>query len=189
MSGVFRKVDERLVHQGAVVGFYESTFEGPGGERFTRDVVRHPGAVSVVAVTDDRHVLLVRQFRAAMETHLLEIVAGKRDVPDEDPVLTAQRELVEEVGHMAATFEKLVAFAQSPGFCDEVNHVYLATGLVETETENQGIEEQHMTIERVPLDDVRSMIAEGLIVDAKSIVGLLLALDRLGEGPTQPDRA
>jgi ADP-ribose pyrophosphatase len=125
---------------------------------------------------------MVRQYRAALEEDLLEIVAGKRDVADEDPQLCASRELAEEVGYRAERYELLTEMVQSPGFCDEVNLIYLATGLVETERLVQGIEEQHMTIERVPLSQVRTMIADGRIVDAKSLVGLLMALDRLEAG-------
>ena len=179
MSEVFRKVSEKLVAQGAVVAFYRATFEGPDGDRFERDVVRHPGAVSVVAVTDDDHVVMVRQYRAALEADLLEVVAGKRDVADEDPQLCASRELAEEVGYQAERYELLTELVQSPGFCDEINLIYLATGLTSTDRQVQGHEEQHMTIEHVPLGDVRAMIADGRITDAKSLVGLLLALDRL----------
>ena len=176
----FRKIDEELVAQGHVVSFYRSTFEGPDGEKFVRDVVKHPGAVSVVPVTDDEHVLLVRQYRAPLEVELLEIVAGKRDVPGEDPVVTAARELQEEVVQAAERFHHLTALTHSPGFCDEVNHIYLATGLTEVPLQQQGIEEEHMTIERIPLGAVRGLIADGSITAAKSIVGLLLGLDRLG---------
>lgn len=177
---VFEKLAERLVFEGAVVSFFRSTFRGPGGVEFERDVIKHPGAVSVVAV-DGTDVLLVRQYRVAMEGELLEIVAGKRDVPGEDPQVTAERELAEELGFTAERYEPLIAIAQSPGFCDEINHIFLATGLSRTERDLQGIEEQHMTVERVPLDEVRPRIAEGRITDAKSVVGLLLALDRLGD--------
>jgi 8-oxo-dGTP pyrophosphatase MutT (NUDIX family) len=179
MSKAFRKVSDELIHQGAVVAFYRSRFEGPDGRQFDRDVVRHPGAVAVVAVTDDDEVVLVRQFRAALDDDLLEIVAGKRDVADEDPVLCATRELAEEVGYVADHYELLTEAVQTPGFCDEVILIYLATGLTETERSVQGIEEQLMTIEHVPLRDARAMIADGRIVDAKSMIGLLLALDRL----------
>jgi ADP-ribose pyrophosphatase len=184
----FRKVDERLIHQGAVVGFYDVTFAAPDGSEFHRDVVRHPGAVSVVALTDDDHVVMVRQFRAALEADLLEVVAGKRDVADEDPLVCAARELAEEVGYRAEHFELLATMRMTPGFCDEENLLYLATGLVEVERSVQGVEEQHMTIERVPLADVRAMIADGRIVDGKSLVGLLLALDRQEADRREIDR-
>lgn len=180
MSAPFRKIDERLVHQGAVVSFHEVDFEGPEGERFSRDVVRHPGAVSVVAVLDDGQVVLVRQFRAALEADLLEIPAGKRDVAGEPPEVTARRELVEEVGYEAGELVELVELRHSPGFCDEVNHIFLATSLVAVERSVDGPEERHMTIETLPLADVPAAIARGDITDAKSVAGLVLAAHHLG---------
>lgn len=177
----FQKVSERLVFEGAVVSGYRSTFRGPGGVEFERDVIKHPGAVSVVAIDGDE-ALLVSQYRVAMEADVLEIVAGKRDVPGEDPVLTAERELIEEVGFTADNYELLISLVHSPGFCDEVNHIYLATGLRPAEQNLQGIEEELMTTERVALSEIRAQIASGRITDAKSVVGLLLALERLGVG-------
>lgn len=174
----FGKIAERLVFDGAVVQCYRTTFRAPDGSEFERDVVKHPGAVSVVAV-DGSEVILVRQYRAALGADLLEIVAGKRDVPGEDPVLTAARELAEEVGCVASRFHPLIAIHHSPGFCDEVNHIYLATGLTQADRDVQGVEEQYMTVERLALADVRAAISDGRITDAKSVIGLLLALDRL----------
>ena len=175
----FRKVDEALIHQGFVIGVYNVRFEGPGGMVMDRDVVRHPGAVSVVPVLDDGTVVLVRQFRSALESTVLEVVAGKRDVDGEPPEVTARRELAEEVGYEASELVPLVVMAHSPGFCDELNHIFLATGLTPCERSVDGPEEEHMTIEHLPLADVFDRIADGTIVDAKSIAGLLLAHHRL----------
>ncbi len=175
----FRKVDERLIHQGFVIGVYNTTFEGPGGVLMDRDVVRHPGAVTVVPVLDDGTVVMVRQFRAAMEGLVLELPAGKRDVDGEPPEVTAQRELAEEVGYQAGELDRLVVLAHSPGFCDELNHIFLATQLTPCERLVDGPEEEHMTIVHVPLADVFDRIADGTITDAKSIAGLTLAHHRL----------
>ena len=175
MSG-FEKLDEHLIHQGAVVGFWEGRFRGPDGQEFTRDVVKHPGAVSVVPLLDDRTVVMVRQFRAALDQLVLEIPAGKLDEIDEPPEECARRELIEEVGYEAGRLEHLTSFAQSPGFCDEINHVYLATDLAKTDASTQGIEEEHMTVEHVALAAVPGAIASGEIIDAKTIIGLLLAI-------------
>ena len=175
MSEVFHKVEERLIHQGFVIGVYNTTFEGPGGVLLDRDVVKHPGAVSVVPVLDDGTVVLVRQFRSALERSILEIVAGKRDVDGEPPEITAHRELAEEVGYVAAELTPLVVTAHSPGFCDEYNHIFLATGLTPTERSVDGPEEEAMTIEHMPLADVFDRIADGTVIDAKSIIGLTLA--------------
>jgi ADP-ribose pyrophosphatase len=160
------------------------TFEAPDGDTFERDLVHHPGAVSIVPVVDDgREVLMVRQYRAAIDAELLEIPAGKRDVPDEPPEATAHRELEEEVGMRAGRLEKLAEFYNSPGFCDEHSFVFLALDLEQSEISAHSPEEQHMTVERVPLDAVPRLVAAGELVDAKSIIGLCLARDALASRP------
>ena len=179
--GDFRKVGERIVWSGTLVSAGTGTFVDPDGNEFERDVVHNPGAVVVVPVTDDEHVVLVRQYRAAIDRVLLELPAGKRDVAGEPVEVTAARELEEEVGMRAASMEKIAEFYNSPGFCDEHSYLFLATGLTECATSFQGHEEQHMTIERVALDGVPERIAAGEIVDAKSIIGLCLARERWAE--------
>lgn len=178
-GGAFRHVGERLIHQGAVVGFYEGTFEGPDGSRFERDVVRHPGAVSVVPVDGDE-VVLVRQYRAPIDAVVLEIPAGKRDVHGEDPAVTAARELAEEVGLAAGSLQPLIELHHSPGFCDELQLVYLGRDLRPVPQALDGIEEQHLTVERYRFDEAVAMCLDGRITDAKTIVGILAAARRLG---------
>ncbi len=175
----FHKVSEELIHQGFVIGVYNVRFVGPGGVQMDRDVVRHPGAVSVVPVLEDNTVVLVRQFRSALEHNILEIPAGKRDVDGEAPEVTARRELSEEVGYEAGSLVKLLELTHSPGFCDEVNHIYLATDLTPTERSVDGPEEEAMTIEHVALADVFDLISSGAITDAKSVAGLTMAYHRL----------
>lgn len=179
----FRKRDERIVHRGHVVTLVEATFVDPDGEEFEREIVHHPGAVSVVPVLDDGEtVVLVRQYRSPVDTLLLEIPAGKLDVDGEPPEVAAARELEEEVGYRAGSLERLAAFYNSPGYCDEHSIVYLARELVACELSAQGVEERHMAIERVALSDVPAMIADGLLVDAKTIIGLTLARAQLQRG-------
>ena len=134
-----------------------------------------PGAVVVVPVDDTGHVVMVRQWRVAARRALLEVPAGKRDVPGEPPELTATRELEEEVGMRAGSVRPLCEFYNSPGFCDEYTHLFLATELEERARAAVSHEEAAMTIERVALDRVDDLIAAGELVDAKSIIGLLLA--------------
>ena len=175
----FSKRSERSLHRGSLISVGEGTFVGPDGVEFQRDIVHHPGAVSVVPVEGDGTVLLVRQYRAAIDRELLEIPAGKRDVADEPPELTAHRELAEEVGRTAARMDLLGTFFNSPGFCDEFSYTYLARDLTEVATEAHSAEEAEMTIERIPFDDALGLIASGEITDAKTIIALLLAKDRL----------
>jgi ADP-ribose pyrophosphatase len=178
VTGGFRPLEERLVHQGHLIRVVVGTFEAPGGTRFERDLIRHPGVAAVVAVDGDE-VVLVRQYRAAVDDYLLEIPAGTMDKEGEAPEVTAERELGEEIGARAARFEHLSTYWVAPGISDERMHVFLATGLTFGATSAHGPEEQHMTVERVPLAATANLIAEGRILDAKSIIGLLLAARRL----------
>lgn len=171
---------EREIYRGAIISLAVGTFTAPDGTEFERDLVHHPGAVSVVPVTDDHRVVLVRQFRAAVGAELLEIPAGKRDVPGEPPQATAHRELAEEVGLVAGRLEPLARFYNSAGFCDELSHVFLGLDLRPVDRSAQGIEEDHMTIEHVALAEVPAMIADGRLCDAKTIIGLTLAREALG---------
>jgi 8-oxo-dGTP pyrophosphatase MutT (NUDIX family) len=175
----FRRLRERPVHRGHAIDVVVAEFETPDGSVVERDVVRHPGAVSVVPVDGDE-VVLVRQYRAPAEKELLEIPAGKRDVADEPPEVTAVRELEEEVGLTASSLVPLATFYNSVGFSDEYSFVYLATDLTPVPSAPQGPEELHMTIERWPLDEVPRAIADGRIEDAKTVIGLLAALRHLG---------
>jgi ADP-ribose pyrophosphatase len=176
----FRRAGEELVHRGSLISVARGRFVGPEGNEFERDVVHHPGAVSVVPVVDEgTAVLLVRQYRAAVDRELLEIPAGKRDVSGEPVELTARRELEEEVGMRAGRLEQLAEFYNSPGFCDEHSFVFMALDLEPCAPSAQGVEEQHMTVERVVLDEVPELIAAGTLIDAKSIIGLLLARQAL----------
>ena len=177
---LFRRISEREVHRGRLISVAVGTFADPEGDTFERDVVHHPGAVSIVPVVDEgASVLMVRQYRAAVDRDLLEIPAGKRDVIDEPPEATARRELEEEVGMHAGRLEKLAEFYNSPGFCDEHSWVFMALDLEARQASAHSPEERHMTIERVPLDRVPELIATGELMDAKSIIGLCLAREAL----------
>lgn len=179
MSDGFRRLDERIVHSGYIFDLVTARFASPEGEEFHRDIVRHPGAVSVVPVTDDGNVLMVRQYRPALDDLLLEIPAGKRDVADEPPEVTAQRELGEEIGMRAGRLELLGTFANAPGFSDELSWVFLGRDLEPVPRDVQGVEETHMTLESLSFDEARAMISDGRLIDTKSIIGILLASTRI----------
>lgn len=183
MTAGFRRLGEELQYQGTLISLATATFEAPDGRRFERDVVHHPGAVSVVPVVPladgGYEIILVRQYRAAVDKELLEVVAGKRDVAGEPPEETARRELAEEIGQVAGRLILLAEFYNSPGFCNEHSFVFLGLDLVATASEAHGVEEQYMTIERVALGDVGAMISRGQITDAKTIIGLTLAREKL----------
>jgi ADP-ribose pyrophosphatase len=176
----FRALGEEVLHRGPVVQVARATISGPDGETYEREVVHHPGAVAVVPMLDDgRTVVLVRQYRSALDALVLEIPAGKCDVEGEAAEVTAARELEEEVGCRAGSMERLAVIHNSPGFSDERVVIFLAERLEQGTASPHGIEEQHMAVEHLPLDDVAQLIADGHITDAKTVVGLLLARDRL----------
>jgi ADP-ribose pyrophosphatase len=175
----FRKVGEDVIYVGPVITVAQGHFESPDGRPFDRDLVHHPGAVVVVPMVDDETVLLVRQYRAAVQADVLEVPAGKRDVADEPPEITAVRELAEEVGRSAGSMELIARFYNSPGFSDEYTWLYLARDLSIVADDRQGIEEESMTVEEIKLDDIDRLLAGGEITDAKTIIGLLLAARRL----------
>lgn len=184
MAG-FRVVGQSTVATGGFLQLADLRVEGPDGVVHERFVVRHPGAVVVVPVTDDGdHVLLVRQYRAAVDRELLEVPAGKRDVVGEPPDATARRELEEEIGHRARALLPLAEFYNTPGFCDEYTYLFCAVGLEPLGARStQTAEEHEMVVERVALADVDRLVAAREIVDAKTIIGLLLARAHLAARP------
>ncbi|MFI5046705.1 MAG: NUDIX hydrolase [Acidimicrobiia bacterium] len=144
-------------------------------ESLVRHVVHHPGAVVVVPVDAQDRVVMVRQWRVAADRELLEVPAGKRDVPGEAPEATAARELEEEIGMRAGSLRPMCEFYNSPGFCDEYTHLFLATDLTPTTRAAATAEEGAMTIEPVALDSVDDLVARRVVVDAKTIVGIYAA--------------
>jgi len=176
---VFTALGEETVLRGRFISVRRATFRDPDGEIFERDIVRHPGAVAVVPLTDDGCVVLVHQYRPAVDRWVLEIPAGTCDVADEPPDTTAHRELAEEVGYAAESLTLLTRTVITPGFCDEVSRVYLATGLRPVAADRQGVEERFLRVIEVPLDRFDSMVDDGSIVDATTILGVALARRRL----------
>ena len=151
-------------------------FAAPDGSIFERDVVHHPGAVAVVPLIED-DIILVRQYRSALDDFLLEIPAGLRDIEDEPPIETAQRELIEEIGMRAGTLTPLTVIHNSAGFCDEQIHIFIGTNLTEVERQvTSSPEEQQMEILRMPLVDAFDLIASGELTDAKTIIGVQAAM-------------
>jgi ADP-ribose pyrophosphatase len=166
--------DERW--RGHVISLHHLELTGPDGEPFERDVVRHGGAVAVVAMAEDGTVTLVRQYRAAVGRAVLELPAGTRDVEGEPPEVTARRELIEEAGLEATSLEELAAVYNSPGYSDQVTTIFLATGLRPCPTARTGVEERHMAVEEVHVGAAPALMARG-VIDETTALGLLLARD------------
>lgn len=146
-------------------------------QTYKREVVHHPGGAGVVAVFDDATIALVRQYRHPTVRYLLELPAGRLS-PPERPEECAARELEEEIGVRASKIEKLAEFFTTPGFCEEKLWVYLATGLIETAQNLEG--DEQIEVVRVTFHRAFEMIADGEIEDAKTIIGIHMAAQRLG---------
>ena len=170
------KLGEDVKFEGHIGTVQIETWRHDDGEEVTREVVKHPGAVGIVAIDDD-HVWLVRQPREpAREPALLEIPAGKLDVEGEPPLATAKRELAEEIGKAAEHWEELHWFYSSPGFTDERVELFLATGLSDRHADAE--ENERIEIVRWPLADLDGAIAR--CRDSKSLIGLLMLRLRRG---------
>lgn len=168
----------RTVFEGKVVRLYVDRVRLPDGREAEREVVLHWGAVGMVPLDAEGRVILVRQYRHAPGEKLLEIPAGKL-YPGEEPLQCAQRELLEEVGCRAGRWVKLASFYTSPGFSDEMLHLYLALELQEGEASPE--EDEFLEVVRISLDRALMLVKEGEIKDSKTVAGLALAA-LYGEG-------
>ena len=172
------RIDSKTVYEGPMTDVRIDTWRYDDGETAERQVVVHPGAVAVIA-HDGERMLLVRQPREAVsEPDLLELPAGKLDVPGESRLDCAKRELGEEVGRAAADWSELKRFYTSPGFAQEEVTVFLATGLSEVDAEPD--EGERLEVVEWPLDDLAGAIEA--CRDAKSLVGLLLFSEMRSRG-------
>jgi ADP-ribose pyrophosphatase len=159
----------REIYRGRVVKLDVETVPLPNGVTVELEIVRHQGASAVVPMKDDGTVILVRQYRHAVGGSIYEIPAGKLE-PGEDPRHCAIRELEEEIGYRARSLTRLLTFYTTPGFTDEVIHIFLATGLIPG---TQSLDhDEVLEVVEMPLDEAIVRIADGTIRDGKTIVGL-----------------
>jgi ADP-ribose pyrophosphatase len=164
-----------LVFKGKHIQVRVDRVTEPDGKTWAKEIVVHPGAVCIVATMDDGKTILVRQYRHAAGQELLEICAGGLN-PGEDPVEAAFRELEEETGYRAAKMVERARFWTTPGFTTEFMYLYEATGLVKTQINPD--EDESIEVEIVTPQEALKMIDDGIIQDAKSILGLQRVLGR-----------
>jgi ADP-ribose pyrophosphatase len=158
------------IYQGRVVNLNLETVRLPNGATVELEIIRHPGAAAIVALKDEETVLLIRQYRHAAGGYILEIPAGTLK-PGEAPRDCAARELEEEIGFRASALEPVVTFFATPGFTDEVIHVFKATGLAPG---RQNLDhDEVLEVVELPLREAIGRIGDGTIRDGKTIVGLL----------------
>lgn len=162
---------EDVAWTGRIFNVNRLRVELPDGRQALRDVVRHPGAVAIVALTDDGRICLVRQYRTSLARVTVEIPAGKLD-PGEDPLTCAHRELREETGMEADQMAFLTTIATSDGFTDELIHIYMATGLRFVESDPDA--DEFINVDLVPLPELIDAVLDGRIEDCKTVTGALI---------------
>lgn len=171
----FATVDSETLYVGKIFALRADEVRMPGGGTARREVVEHYGAVGIVALDDDRNVVMVYQYRHPVGRRLWELPAGLLDMGDEAPHLTAARELQEEAGLAAQTWQVLVDVVSAPGFSDEGVRIFLATGLSDAARPHAHDEEADLEVHRVPLDEAVRMVLAGDVVNSLAVAGILAA--------------
>lgn len=171
-------LQSNVIYSGKIVTLTEELVELENGSQSMRELVSHRPVVAAVPVTANREIILVSQFRHPMKQHLLEIPAGGLN-PNESPLDGAKRELLEETGIQAETWSDIASCYPSPGFCDEYIYIYLATNLSQQPPNPD--DDEFITVQHIPIDQVSDLIASKKIIDAKTIIGCLhvLHIDKL----------
>lgn len=179
-DGRFEIVASEEHFRGHIVTVRVDAVTMPGGGVADREVVEHMPAVAVVALDDEGRVVLIEQYRHPLRRRLWELPAGLMDIDGEDAIAAARRELLEEVGLVAADWSVLVDIASSPGFTTEAIRIFLATGLTEAPAPPAEDEEADLRVIRIPLGDAVDAVLNGEIVNATAVAGLLAAARVLG---------
>ena len=165
-------LESERVYDGKLLHINCDTVRLPDGRQAFREYVVHPGAVMVIPLFDDGRVLMESQYRYPIDAVTLEVPAGKLDAPDEDPLVCAERELSEETGYTAEHITKLTTIATTVGFSNEKIHLYVAEGL--TPGKQHTDEDEFINVVKVPLAEAVAMATDGRIVDAKSVISILM---------------
>ena len=168
---------QKTVFEGILIDVSHMQVQLPNGQLAAREIVHHKGAAAVVPVDAEGNVYMVRQHRVALDLMTLEIPAGKLDYVGEDPYDCAVRELEEETGLRAESFELLTNVVTTPGFCTETIGLYLATGL--SQHEDHPDPDEFLYVEKLPLQEAVARVMSGEFRDAKTALGLLMAWQKL----------
>ena len=169
------KMKSNTVYQGNIVSLHVDEVRLPSGKTGTREVVEHPGSVGIIAIDKDGKAILIRQFRYAVREVLWEIPAGKLN-PGEDPKDCAKRELEEETAFSAGRLERIASFYTSPGFSSEMLHLFLGTNIIPGT--GQPDDDENIKTYRLSRDAIDTMMENGEIRDAKTLLGLATVISR-----------
>lgn len=164
-------VSSEVAFEGRLLKVNVDTVVLPNGKETTRELIHHPGAVAIIPILDDGSIVFVKQYRYPLQTVLYEIPAGKLDY-GEEPSLCAERELSEETGYSAVEWKKLTTIATTPGFTDEIIHLYLAEQL--TKHDQHTDEDEFIEVVSLTQSEVKTMLLQEEIFDAKTLSALCL---------------
>lgn len=171
-------ITSKNIYDGRIVKLDINEVELPNGQIAKREVVSHKPGVSIVAIDDKNNFIFVKQFRSGIGDELIEIPAGLVE-NGENPKSAARRELQEEIGYDCNNLELLCSFYPSPGFCNEVTYIYLATNLIKSSLPKD--EDEFIELIRIPMEEIKSLYNKEYTVDGKTILGITLALNRLSK--------
>jgi ADP-ribose pyrophosphatase len=163
-----KTIKSEEIFSGKIVSLHLQEVELPNGKTSKREIIKHPGAVAIIAVTNENKIIMVEQYRKALERAIVEIPAGKLE-KGEEPASCARRELEEETGYECESLELVTSFYTSPGFADEIVHVFLAKGLTVKENSAALDEDEFVNLEELTLEEALQYIKDQKIYDAKTI--------------------
>ena len=172
----FKRLNRELVYHGSIIDFYKDTVEVPNGNIVKWDFIAHQGAAAVIPVTEDGRVLMVRQYRNALDRYTLEIPAGGLNGADEPTKEAAARELEEETGYKSNDLELLITIRTTVAFCNEKIDIYVARNL--TESRQNLDEDEFINVEAYTVEELTALIFERKIEDSKTIAALLAYKDK-----------
>lgn len=167
-----KTIASQAIFSGRVISLKVDDVTLPNGKTAKREIIKHPGAVAILAITDEGKIILVEQYRKALERSIVEIPAGKLEA-GEKPEVTARRELAEETGYDCKELTYLQSFATSPGFADEIIHIFVARGLFELDEKAELDEDEFVELLEVTIEEAEEMMRKGEIFDAKTAFAIM----------------
>ena len=162
-----KTLSSEKIFTGRVISLQVDEVELPNGKTSKRELIKHPGAVAIIALTPEKKLVLVEQYRKALEKSIVEVPAGKLE-KGEEPLTSAERELEEETGYECEKMEHLISFYTAPGFCDELVHVFVAHNISKKENAAGLDEDEFVEVLELTLEEAEQLIEEGKICDAKT---------------------